>query len=205
MALLASELERIRFELGFADLTVGAEPYIGVAAIFDQVIQPYLRAGATTTSTTAVTAATTPTPVAITLASATGFAAFATVVIDVGDRQEVVAVQSLSGAAMTVSLSKAHSGTYPVTVEGGESMVRYLLDKCRKASEAIADAMTAAGIKQLDKGDVVFFGGRDGKTALDVAKEAQTYWRSELCRLLFGTGDLRSLARRSSGGRVEIY
>lgn len=42
MALLDSELARIKWHLGFNLLDVGATPYIGVAAIFEQVIQPTL-------------------------------------------------------------------------------------------------------------------------------------------------------------------
>ena len=57
MALLTSELMRIRAELGYNALGVGAEPYVGITAVFDQIVKVYLNAGATTTSATAVTAA----------------------------------------------------------------------------------------------------------------------------------------------------
>lgn len=40
MSLLPSELATIRAELGFNVLTIGAEPYIGVTSVFDQVIAP---------------------------------------------------------------------------------------------------------------------------------------------------------------------
>jgi hypothetical protein len=37
-----SEISRLKYETGFNLLTVGAEPYIGVTALFSQVIQPFL-------------------------------------------------------------------------------------------------------------------------------------------------------------------
>ena len=46
MALLDSELARIRYELGVNLMTLGAEPFIGVMVLFSQVIQPYLSTGA---------------------------------------------------------------------------------------------------------------------------------------------------------------
>lgn len=209
MALLAAELERIRYELGFNDLTAGAEPYIGVAAIFDRVIQPYLRAGATTTSSTSVTAASPgalPSPVALTLADATGFAQFARVVVDVDGRQERVTVQSVSGSVINVMLSLAHSGTYPVTVEGGETMVRELLDKCRECHDQIRQSALSAGIKQVDNGDVVFFGGKDGSSRIAMLQALLTFHRSELCKLLFGVGSLGELLSRGRGSvRTEVY
>jgi len=62
MALLASELIRLKAELGFNVLSVGAEPYISIVALFDQVIAPFMTAGVVTTSTTSVTAQGSPTP-----------------------------------------------------------------------------------------------------------------------------------------------
>ena len=119
MALLDSEIARIKAELGYNLLTTGALPYIGITQVFEQVIQDNVLAGASTTSTTAVSAQSTPTPVGITLASATGFAAGVRVVLDVDDRQETATVQSMSGSVITVQLTGVHSGTYPVTVDGG--------------------------------------------------------------------------------------
>ena len=162
MSLLPSEIARLKYELGFNVMSVGAEPYIGVAALFEQVIQPYLSAGAVTTSATAVVAATTPTLATLTLASATGVAEGAAVIIDVDSLQERATVRSLSGASMGVLVSKAHSGTYPVTVEGPESIIRALLRKLQALSglgaEGIIDeALDTAGVKKVD--EIEFFGG----------------------------------------------
>jgi protein involved in polysaccharide export with SLBB domain len=200
MALLDSEVARIKYELGWNLLTIGALPYIGHASIFEQVIQPYLDSGASTTSATAVTAATTATPVALTLASATDFAAGDRVVIDVDERQEVVTVQSITGAAITVQLTKAHSGTYPVTVDGGETIIRELLQRLRTVSEQTSDASGTAGIKQVDV--IHFFG--DGSTAQSkTLASLRMKWRDELASAL-GIPNMWRM-RQSAGQRSALY
>ena len=182
MALLDSEINRIRYELGSPNLSVLAEPYIGIAAVYTHIVQPYLLAGAKTTSTTAVTAATSPTLVTLTLASATGVEAGATVVVDVDARQERATVESVSGSTIAVLLSLAHSGTYPVTVEGGESIVRDILRKLRIIGDRLESSFGRAGIKKVD--EVEFFEGGAVFTNLMSQRE---YWRGELARVLFGS------------------
>lgn len=186
MALLDSEIQRIKYELGYNVLSVGAEPYIGIAAIFDQVIKPYTLSGAITSSSTTVTASDTPTPVTITLASGTGFSTLCRVVIDVDDREEIVTAQNVSGNSLTVLLQKAHSGTYPVTVEGGESIIREILRHLRKIAATdggLDSAVDAAGIKEL-VGDVVFFGANGEQSRFRTLRQAREYWRGELARAL---------------------
>lgn len=101
--------------MGYPLMEIGAEPYIGVAAIFSQVIQPYLLSGAMTSSATVVpTPSPLPSPVALTLTSATGFNAGDSVTVDVDARSETVTVQSISGSVATFLLAKPHTGTYPV-------------------------------------------------------------------------------------------
>lgn len=158
MALTDAEVWQCKYELGFNLLTAGAEPYIGVTALFDQVISPFLTAATETTSSTSVTAATSPTPVTLTLASASGFAAGEVVVVDVDSRQERATIQSLTGSDITVQLTLAHSGTYPVLLEGPESIVRTLLLRLRNAGSAqVSSGTTSAGIKQVD--EIQFFEG----------------------------------------------
>lgn len=199
MALLDSEVARIKAELGYNVLDIGAEPYIGVAAIFSQVIQPYLSGGAVTTSSTAVTAASSPTPVVLTLASATGFAAGARVVIDVDDRQEVATIQSLSGAFATVQLSKAHSGTYPVTVDGGESIVRELLGLIRGVKAEMAQTFGTGSIKKVDEVEFYSTGG----TAFGALGVQLSAWREELAAVL---GIQSMWARKRQGAqRLAVY
>lgn len=195
MALLASEIARIRMELGYNVMGLSAEPYIGVTAIFNSVIQNYISAGASTTSATPVTAADTPTPTSIVLADGTDVSAGDVVVVDVDTRQERATVQSKSGNTITVQLSKAHVGTYPVTVEGGEALVREILGVLRGLAgggmnglnSALAKATSRAGIKKVD--EVEFFGGGSARNAegidpLTAMIKMREYWRDELAMTL---------------------
>lgn len=213
MGLLDSEVQRIRYELGYPNLDTAAEPYIGVAAVFTQVIQPYLLGGAQTTATTAVTAASTPTPQAITLTDATGFSAGAVVVVDVDTRQERATIQSMAGPAITVQLSLAHSGTYPVLVEGGESIIRDILFELRRlasgmngAQSTLTSLQSRLGLKKVD--EVEFFGGggtlaSQGLDPMTQTLQLREYWRDELARAL---GIPRLNAKYSSGGsEIGVY
>jgi hypothetical protein len=206
MALLDSEVQRIRYELGYPNLNTAAEPYIGIVAVFTQVIQPYLLGGAATTSLTPVSASSAPTPVTIALADGTGFSAGSIVIVDVDSRQERATVQSITGASMTIQLSLAHSGTYPVTLEGGESIVRDILKELRAVSDAIIDLKTRVGLKAAD--DLQFFGGGQTLASQGVDPLTQTlklreYWRDELARCL---GLPRLNAPNSNGGSdVSVY
>lgn len=203
MALLDSEVRRIRYELGYNVLDVGAEPYIGVTALFEQVIKPHVTAGAATTSSTAVSAATTPTPVAITLASATGFVAGGRVVVDVDARQEYATIQSLVGAVATMQLAKAHSGTYPVTVEGGESIVREILRECIRLGGGgglISSAASKAGLKKVD--EIEFFGDSSNVTITAQQRRELARWRDDLASAL-GVENLR--ASSGGGGSIGLY
>lgn len=213
MALTDAEVQRIRYELGYPNLSTSVEPYIGIVAVFEQVIQPYTLGGATTTSATPVTAATAPTPQTLTLASATGFAAGDVVVVDVDVRQERATIQSLSGASMTVQLSLAHSGTYPVVVEGGESIIRDILRELRLISSGmngqagtISTIRSRVGLKKVD--DVEFFGGGNtlasqGRDPLTSLFELREQWRDELAQAL---GVPRLNDKRNSGGsEVSVY
>lgn len=196
MALLDSEIRRIKYELGYNVLTVGAEPYIGVHAIFDQVIATYMSSGASTTSTTAVTAATTPTPIALTLASATDFTVGDRVVVDVDERQETATIQSLSGSTITVLLSLTHAGTYPVTVEGGESIVRELLGRIRSVAGEMADTFGEGALKKVDE---IEFYQAGNKTLFGTLGDQLSYWRDELASCL-GVQNLRKVRR--GGGQM---
>jgi bifunctional DNA-binding transcriptional regulator/antitoxin component of YhaV-PrlF toxin-antitoxin module len=213
MALTDTEIQRIRYELGYPNLETAAEPYIGIASVFEQVIQPYLLGGVSTTSSTPVTAATSPTPQTLTLASATGFAAGDIVVIDVDTRQERSTIQSLSGASMTVLLSLTHSGTYSVVQEGAEGIIRDILREIRLLSTGmngsagtISTVRSRVGLKKVD--DVEFFGGgatlaSQGVDPLTQILQLREYWRDELASAL---GIVRLNAKNASGGsEVSVY
>lgn len=199
MALLDSEVQRLKYELGFNVMAIGAEPRIDHVAIFDQVVQPYLETGAATTSATAVTAATSPTPVTLTLASATGFTVGATVLIDVDSRQESATIQTLSGTSMTVQLSLTHSGTYPVVVESGESLIREGLKRLRQLDDDILEARSSAGLKMVGRGAVEWFGA---SSVLEALKKLQMDQRDELASIV---GLPNMWRARMGGSRTELY
>lgn len=204
--LLDAEIARIKSELGFNLLNIGAEPYIGITRYFEQVAIPNLNTASIATSSTTVTASdptSGPSPVSLTLSSATGFAMFARVVVDVDDVSEMTTVRSVSVNTISVSLSLAHSGTYPVCVESGETLVRYYLARCRSMADKIDEAAETAGLKSADKGDVVFFGGPDERSRLVSLRSELTEYRSQLCSLLFGVGNISQL-RMSGGGSGRI-
>jgi hypothetical protein len=200
MALSDAEIWRCKQELGFNLLTVGAEPYIGVTAIFNQVIQVYLGTSAATTSTTAVVAAEAPTVVSLTLASVTGFSAGIRAVIDVDDAQETATVRSVTGSVISVFLSKAHAAGYPVSVEGPETIVRELLNNIRKVKAEMADTFGIGSLKQVD--EIQFY--QTGGGALFGNLGAQLCaWREELAAA-FG---IRSMwaEKRAGGSRMSVY
>lgn len=197
MALLDSELTRIKAELGFNVLTVYSEPFINHTAIFEQVIQQNTSFGAITTSSTAVTAAWEPTPIALVLTSPTGFQAGQRVVIDVDGRQEIVTAQALSGSNLTVMLSKAHSGTYPVTVEGGESIIREILGYIRGTKEKMADSFGTGSLKSVDE---ISFYQAGGQTSFGILGSQLNYWRAELASAI----GMPSRGR-SGGATLSVY
>lgn len=214
MALLESEIEEIKFHIGWNALTTGAVPYIGIASIFDQVVRPYLLAGLITSSSTDVIAASVPTPVDLTLAAISGTNTQGTAVsVSVGDRlvidvdslQETATVAAISGSVVTVALSLEHTGTYPVTVEGGESRVRQCLRGCRGAMSKIEASVGRAGIKKVD--EVEFFEKKStgGSTVLDDLNALLQFWRQQLYRVLFGVGDRSLTGGVGGGGRVSVY
>jgi hypothetical protein len=201
MALSDSEIARVKYELGYNLLTISAEPYIGVARVFELVIQPNLLAGAITTSTTAVTAVDpglSPAPVNLTLGSASGFTAGDRVVVDVDDRQETPVIQNVSGSTITVLLALDHTGTYQVTVERGESIVREHLRYLRDIAKRLGELMPIqVGVSKADDVDIAV--GLDSPVA--ELKKLQMYWRDELSSAL-GVENLRKSKR---SGSVALY
>lgn len=213
MALTDSEIQRIRFELGYPNMSTAAEPYIGIAAVFDAIVKPYTLSGTITTSSTPVTAATTPTPQTIVVAAATNMAVGNVLVVDVDARQERATIQSISGTSVTLQLLFAHTGTYPVTLEGGESIIRDILNELRKLSVgmngkagSVSALASRAGLKKVE--DVEWFGGGGTLASQGVDVVTQTLmlremWRDELANAL---GIPRLNDKRNSGGSdVSVY
>lgn len=208
MALNTSELQRVKAELGFNQLNIGAEPYIGVTRYFEQIVVPNLNAGALTTCLTAVSASSAPRAAALTLGSVVGFNLLDRVIVDVDDAAEEATIQSITGSAIVVRLSKAHGdgvNAYPVAVEGGESLVRLYLSRLRRIADRIDRFGARAGVKKAD--EIEFFGGagRGGRepSGFKTLEEMQGYLRGELCKLLFGVGSIGQFG--GAGGRVGVY
>lgn len=188
MAFSNSEIQRIQYELGYNLLDHGAVVYVETTMLFQQVVQGYIDAEVATTSSTTVTATSTPTPVAITLASATGFAAGQRVVIDVDSRQESATIAALSGASATVQLKNAHSGTYPVSVEGPITIAKECL---KRIADVKAEMAGVYGWGPLKKVDEVEFHAGSGGSHFGRLGQQLAFWRNELASVLgvpFGPG-----------------
>lgn len=204
MALSDTEIDRIRYHCGYNLLEAGAELYIGnVDAVFDTVIQTYARTGPTTTSSTAVVAAAAPTPATLTLADATGFDPVERVVVDVDSRSEVATVQSKTGSDITLLLTLAHTGTYPLAVFSGEAQIRYLLNKCEELENRKGSSGTqgAAGLKRVDE---VWFDNSSGRNSVyrSVADQLMG-WRDSLCQALNVVNLWRE--RQQAGQQISLY
>lgn len=197
MALLDSEVARIKAELGYSLLGQN-QVYIGTSLLFEQVIQPYLGAGAKTTSATSVTGD--GTPQAIVLALATGFAAGDRFMVDVDGRQEVLTIQALSGTSLTAQFAKTHSGTYPVSVEGGESLVREKLVEIWTARATRAQAQGSGALKAIT-GDLEWYDS--GMSSFASSNAEIDVLRDELAAIL----GIENLWRRkhSAGARLSVY
>ena len=198
MPLTTGELSRIRTELGYNVLDVGAEPYVGISAIFGQVVQRYLREGAETTSATAIT--TTGGAVAVTLASAVGVGVFEHVGLDVDGLFERVTVRSIAGNVIAIIPSKLHPSGYPVTVDNGLLQVREVLASLHRVHQQIDELNGTGGLRKVD--EVEFYDAR-GKSRLDLFRDQLEHWRD---RLSDAIGVQRNVARSGSqGGSVALY
>lgn len=183
----------MRYELGYNILSAGAEPYISYVAIFDKVIQVYINPSAITTSTTAVPAAGQPTQQTIVVANPSVIVAGDTVVIDVDSHQEVVTAESIAGSNLTVYLALSHGGTYPITVQGGESIVREKLRQLAKAQDRLTQMLGAGSLKKVD--EVEFYGTGD-RSAFAVIRDSLMALRDELA----GALGVENLWRYRTGG-----
>lgn len=201
MPLTNGELDRIRVELGYNVLNVGAEPYIGVAAIFSQVIQPYMREGLDTTSSTTVVAAPGGAAVSLTLGSVTGIAAHDHIAVDVDGAFEYATVRSVAGSVVSVFLSSAHTGTYPVTLDGGLQIVRECLSNIYLVRQKMRIQRGTGALKKVD--EIEFYDVK-GKSSIRVWKEQLDFWRSELATAL-GLRYNPNAAGASQGGSVGLY
>jgi hypothetical protein len=219
VALRAEEILQIKYELGVSVTLIGSEPYITYLAIFDKAIAPYI-IDPSTTSTTAVLVPSTgvATPVALTVAaipnlantSTPAFTVGTTVQVDVGPLQETPQILVLSGTTIWVSLVLAHgaNGAYPVTMAGGETVVRNILARITTLETEMATiAPKTAGVAKVDEIGMYASspsgsrrGTRDKFESLVAQRETA---RNDLGEAV-GFPNLRT-AKRSTGNRVEMY
>lgn len=163
MALRAEEILRIKWELGVNVTNLGAEPYITYLAIFEQAIQPFI-VDPTTTSATIVQQYSGGQQVQITVAAiptlpapSTTVPAFTVgtrLVIDVGPNQEESDILVLTGTTLWLTLANAHgqNGAYPVTMTGGEHIIREILRRLEVIGHQLTSvAPMTAGISQADE------------------------------------------------------
>ena len=199
MPLTTGELDRIRAELGANLLDIGAEPYIGVQAVFSQVIAPYLREGADTTSSTAVEENPRGAFVTLTLASTEGVVLHERLAVDVDDYLEMATVRSVRGNQVGVILKKMHVGTYPVTVDGGLQKVRECLSGIYNTHLQIAESEATGSIKSVDE---VHFYDTKGRSQLQLLNERLEHWRDQLASAL---GIPRRRVGNRNGGACALF
>jgi hypothetical protein len=160
--LTTAEVENLRFHLGYGNLQVGAYPWTpdGFMELFTNVIALYLSTGAETSATTVVDASAGPVIVVVTPLDMTGIAPNVRLLVDNGDDTEFVIVKTASSTTFTARFALSHGAGYPVAVETGTSRLRYLLHQADRVHAALmSPTITAtAGLKQLDKGEVEWFG-----------------------------------------------
>lgn len=198
-----AEMWRVKAELFDNVLDFGAVPWLSVRAIYDVIRDNVSSSSVTpTTSTTAVTAAG---PVVLTLASVTGLASGSRVVLDVDTSREVVTVRAVSGSTVSVVCAKLHSGTYPVEVESGLTIVRGILADLEAIDQQQRLAIPQAGVRRVD--EIEFFGKADGGSARAQLEAHRNQLRGRLASATGLTGILRDLAARVGGGAAsyEVY
>jgi hypothetical protein len=203
MSLSTTELDSLRFHLGYGNISVGAEPYTPDTfyEVFNSVVSPYLSTGTETSATTAVTAGATTT---VTPASMTGISAYTQLVIDVAEQAEVVMVKAVTATTFTAYFTKAHAASgYPIATLAGVGRLRILLHQADAAWQATLspEVGATAGLKQVDKGDVEWFQGFQVLSGRLDHYKAIVASISSLVRVQPAWGSATS--RRS--GRLEAY
>ena len=191
MPLLDSEVQRIKYELGYNLITIDGEPYVGFTALFEQVIQPYLQSGADTMSQTTIGSFAVTTTTEIEVDDITGFEVGQSVVIDDDDLQERSTIRAVTeGPPHIIKLRLAagieHEAPFRVTVEGGLTIVRGLLNDLRTfdnpRSNAFRKMLSRAGVKKVD--EIEFFGTEAGFTGMNNLESIREYFRRQLAAAL---------------------
>lgn len=203
MAFRADELSRIKAELGYNVLTVGADVYVGVTSMFETVVNAHIADLVETTSSTSVSEAGQRT---IVLGDATGFAAGQRVVVDVDERLETITAQSLSGTSLTGLFLKLHTGTYPVAVEGPITIAREELSSIARLKTEMRAVMGEGSIKKADEVEFYQIGGgafSGGDSLFQSLTSQLMHHRDELASALGVPNMWRS--KHSGNLRLSVY
>ena len=202
--LTTAELMRIRAELFDNVLDIGAVPMIDIHAIYTSVIQPNLSSASVTPTTSSTTVSATG-PTTITLADATGFVAYTRAILDVDGSREVCTVRNVAGNNISVICQRTHSGTYPVEVESGLTIVRGILADLETVDQQQRTQIPSAGVKKVD--EIEFFSASEGGSVLVQAEAFRNVLRQRLAAACGVTGLLRSLYARvgNASPSVEVY
>lgn len=200
MPLTTGELDRIKAECGDNVLNTGAQPFIGIAMVYENVVLPYLREGLDTTSSTEVEAAVDGALVTLVLASATGVTVHSRVAVDVDDLFEMATVRAISGASIQVILKKAHPGTYTVTLDSGLVQVRECLSALYQIQQDMASDMGTGAPKKVD--ELEFYEMKGKRSSLEGLLAKRELWRDELRSRL---GIVRKPIQQSYGGAISLY
>lgn len=200
MSLTASEIDSLRYHLGYGNISSAAFPYSpdDFRDLFEQIVGACLSTGTETTTTTAITAGSSTT---VTPASMTDIVVGAQLVVDVGEAAEVVMVRSTTLTTFTAAFTLAHPASgYPVMLMCGKARLRYLLGACDRLWQRTQSASVsgALGIKQLGQGEIEWFG-------------PNSVYQGLLNQYLGVVSELSSLVRipanpetRSAGGTSEV-
>jgi hypothetical protein len=203
VALTNSEIENLRFLLGWGNLTTAAYPYTpdGFYEVFYDIVAPNLTEGAETTASVAISAAGIAT---ITPASMTDIVAYARLVIDVGDDDETVTVRAVTATTFSARFTLAHAAPYLIAVESGLTRLRGLMARAFKVlSEKTGTKITSsAGLKMVGQGEVEWFGATSALMATDAQFLAIRREISSLVRVPLREDHERE---NSSSGMVETY
>ncbi len=214
MALRNEEIIRLKYELGYNVTGVGADVYIQYSAVFDRAVQPYLIDASTTSATTIPAGAgvanitLASNPASITSTQSLQFVVGSNVVIDVGVAKETSVIQSVSGLTITLNLVNAHSGTYPVVLQGAEQVIRDCFDRLDQIKgEMLNVAPKTAGIAAIT-GEIEFFSSghqnrKGGRTKFEDLMFQRTIARRDLAGAL-GIPYLLDL-RSAGGANFEVY
>lgn len=217
MALSSTEVDRIRYELGYPTTRLGAEPYITYAAVFDKALIPYLT-DVGSTSTTTVAASSAGANVAVTVASnptlpqvpnGLAFVVGTTVSVDVGPAQEQSVILAVTGLAMTLNLSNAHGTAglqYPVVLAGAEQVIRDILLRLSVIAAELIIATKTAGISKANQAEIYSAGRGTGRRETLDKFQAVMLQRDQARQDLSEATGIPDLRRtRRGGGRVELY